>query len=269
MPDKTYFPEPSSPKLPLIVTLHGARREYIRARDALVPLADDDATACAILAPLFPAGIASGEDLIGYAELVTTMKKSGTGEHGSVLRYDLVLRDMVAEVAQRYPGIDTETFFLAGFSAGGQFAHRYLYLHPDRVVAASIGAPGSITMLDETFEWPLGISALKTSFPHVESVDVEKLRTIDLQVYVGDKDISTKNFEAARAFEAVKQPGNAGRDQRPRTEKAEALVENWRKNGLNVQFDMVPGVAHSSVGCQNVANSFFAAQLRKWWGRES
>lgn len=46
---------------------------------------------------------------------------------------------------------------MAGFSGGGQFAHRFLYLQLERLHAVSTGAPGRITMLDENWKWPAGI----------------------------------------------------------------------------------------------------------------
>jgi len=57
------------------------------------------------------------------------------------IRFDQVLLDIVDEVGERF-NLDTDRFCLHGFSGGGQFTHRFLYLHPDRLAAASIGAPG-------------------------------------------------------------------------------------------------------------------------------
>jgi predicted esterase len=262
VPDSNYLPQTSSPRLPLIIAIHGTRREYIRDRDALIPLADNVTTACAILSPLFPAGITSAEDLGSYKDLVARVKKSGPGNYpGSILNYDLVLDDMIKEVAQRYPGINTEAVFLSGYSGGGQFVHRYLYVHPEHIVAASIGAPGGVTLLDEALPWPSGTADLKKPFPHVEKVNMESLRAVVLQVYVGDKDTSTKLFEVAR------QSGNGGNDLRPRTLKAVDLVDNWTANGLKPYFHLVRGVAHSSTECQSTASLFLGEQLQQWWAR--
>ena len=66
---------------------------------------------------------------------------------------------MIREVRQRWgPGIATDTFYLAGYSDVGQFALRFLYLHSERLLAASIGASGSITRLDTSSPWPAGVA---------------------------------------------------------------------------------------------------------------
>ena len=47
-------------------------------------------------------------------------------------------------------------FLLHGFSGGGQFVHRFGYLHADRLAGLSIGAPGRITYLDPDRPWWIG-----------------------------------------------------------------------------------------------------------------
>jgi len=66
------------------------------------------------------------------------------------MRFDLLLLAMLDEVADFWPGIQTEKVYMMGFSRGGQFIHRFLLLHPERLYAVSIGAPGRPTMLDST-----------------------------------------------------------------------------------------------------------------------
>ena len=61
------------------------------------------------------------------------------------IRYDRVLLAMVDEVAQK---LETrfDRFMMFGFSGGGHFVHRFFYLHPGRLLAASIGSPGAVTL---------------------------------------------------------------------------------------------------------------------------
>lgn len=73
------------------------------------------------------------------------------------LRSDIALLDILDEVKIRWPGIGTEKRFLGGFSGGGHFAHLFMYLSPEKLHAVSIGSPGSVTMLDESLNWPAGI----------------------------------------------------------------------------------------------------------------
>jgi pimeloyl-ACP methyl ester carboxylesterase len=82
----------------------------------------------------FPAGIGDPNDLHNYKFI----------DYQGIL-FDLVLLAMFEKVAARWH-IRTDRFALHGFSGGGQFAHRFLLLHPDRLHGVSIGAPGRVTL---------------------------------------------------------------------------------------------------------------------------
>ena len=45
------------------------------------------------------------------------------------IRYDLILLDMIEDMAKRYPGVHTDQFFMFGHSGGGQFVNRFLLAH--------------------------------------------------------------------------------------------------------------------------------------------
>ncbi|KAL7917678.1 hypothetical protein ACQKWADRAFT_324452 [Trichoderma austrokoningii] len=138
-------------KLPLLVFVHGTLRDDSYADKGLISFAES--TPCAIMAPLFPAGLDGPTDLDSYKLL-----------RSPTLRSDLALLDMLNEVAHRWPGIDTTKIFLMGYSGGAQFAHRFLYLYPERLAAVSIGAPGSVTILDHSAFWPAGIADTEELF---------------------------------------------------------------------------------------------------------
>ncbi|KAK9234061.1 hypothetical protein V1525DRAFT_414306 [Lipomyces kononenkoae] len=72
------------------------------------------------------------------------------------MRYDLLLLAILDEVSLRCPAIDTSKVLLTGFSGGGQFVHRFTYLHPERLLAVNVGAPGSVTYLDDNRPWADG-----------------------------------------------------------------------------------------------------------------
>ncbi|KAJ7797519.1 hypothetical protein B0H14DRAFT_54885 [Mycena olivaceomarginata] len=80
--------------------------------------------------PLFPAGIIDPYDVHNYKHILYRG-----------IRFDEVLLGMVAQAGGVWR-VETERFWLHGFSGGGQFAHRFLYLHPQRLHGVSIGAPG-------------------------------------------------------------------------------------------------------------------------------
>jgi predicted peptidase len=113
--DKTY---------PLAVIVHGTERGMLAYRDAFADFAEDNGVI--VLCPLFPANICFPGDLSSYK-----MLRAGD------LHYDAVMLDMIEEMRERYR-IAGDRVMMYGFSGGGHFTHRFLYLHPERLMAASI-----------------------------------------------------------------------------------------------------------------------------------
>jgi len=111
----------------LVVSLHGSTRAMEIYRNGFAEFGRWND--CVILSPLFPVGVLGDGNGDGYKQLV----------EGDI-RYDQVLLDMVASVGQKY-NRRFDTFALFGYSGGGQFSHRFCYLHPEKLWAASIGAP--------------------------------------------------------------------------------------------------------------------------------
>jgi peptide/nickel transport system substrate-binding protein len=108
---------------PLLVALHGSMRE-----DHTAPFLDFvEATGAIMLAPVFPGGLAFPGDL-----------------------------DACKFV--RFEGFDCDhlVFAMFGFSGGAQFAHRFLYLYPERLRAVSLAAPGLVTRFDDRHPWWVG-----------------------------------------------------------------------------------------------------------------
>ncbi|MGL4285993.1 MAG: alpha/beta hydrolase, partial [Phreatobacter sp.] len=98
----------------LLVVVHGTLRDMTPYRDSFIPFAERQRTI--VLAPLFPAGIEHPADVSSYKMIVPCS-----------VRYDLVLLSMIEEMKARYR-IGGDRFGLLGFSGGGHFAHRFLYL---------------------------------------------------------------------------------------------------------------------------------------------
>lgn len=223
--------------LPLVVIVHGTQRTAERYRDAYRDFAEQHR--CVVLAPLFPAGITEPGDLHGFKRI-----------QFHDIRFDRVLLDIVAEVGERYR-IGTERFCLHGFSGGGQFAHRFAYLHPHRLAAVSIGAPGRVTRIDPAVPWLLGTADLRERFGI--DLDLPALREVAVQMVIGAEDTDT--WEIAN-------PGpEEGGDNR--IERITALRENFHANGIDVRFDVIPGVAHRGHAVQPAVQAFFAAVLRR------
>ncbi len=224
-------------RLPLVVLLHGTQRSPERYRDAYRAFAEHHG--CVVLAPLFPAGIVVPGDLHGYKRL-----------EAFGIRYDQLLLQIVDEAGEQYR-VDTERFHLTGFSGGGQFAHRFAYVHPERLASVSIGAPGRVTRINDDVPWWLGTADLAEHFG--SPLDLAALRKVRVQMMVGELDTAT--WEIA-------EPGvEAGGE--TRVERLTTLRDNWAAHGIDVQFDVVPGLAHRGLLMTSTVQGFFADAIAR------
>ena len=224
-----YCPVDVREQLPLrnlLVYIHGEGRgaQYLLNKFRLL------AKECGYLlvCPLFPANILRDGNLAGYKYL-------SEGE----IRYDDILLDIVAEVRGAFD-FEESRFLLGGFSGGGQFVHRFFYLHPEVLKSVSIAAPGSVTLLDDKSDWWVGTQSISEFFG--KRIDVEALRQVNIQMIVGDAD--------ARDDETVFTPDKsywnlAGRN---RVERLKSLYKSFEANDVKATLQIIPGVGHSISG---------------------
>jgi len=231
-------------KVDLLVAVHGTTRtSFLEFRDGFAEFGRWNDVA--VLCPVFPVGVRGDGARSGYKYM----------QEGDI-RYDRVLLDMVAETAAKY-GQDWSRFAVFGYSGGGHFAHRMAILHPDKLWAASIGAPGSVTLLDSTRDWWVGIRDLKARF----GIDFDRaaLAKVPVQMVVGDADLET--------WEITHQPGSAywmeGANDagRTRPERLKALAESFRAAGVDVQLDILPGISHDRMKVLGKVKDFLAGVL--------
>ena len=234
--DKTY---------PLAVIVHGTERGMLAYRDAFADFAE--ANGVIVLCPLFPANICFPGDLSSYK-----MLRAGD------LHYDAVMLDMIEEMRERYR-IAGDRVMMYGFSGGGHFTHRFLYLHPERLLAASIGAPGVVTLLDFDHDFWVGVRDFEAVFG--KPVDLEAMRRVAVQMVIGADDLET--------WEITITPGDAwwkpGADLagETRNDRIRSLKASLEKQGMAVRLDVEPGVAHDDRTLLKHVKDFFAGTLKR------
>lgn len=126
----------------LLVLVHGITRNALE--HVLVFKRWSDRLRVPLVAPLF-----SREAYRRYQTLGGRKRLPPADE-----AFDRVIADACAHLEMRAPRV-----FLFGYSGGGQFAHRYLFRHPQSVERAVIGAAGWYSFPDEALAYPLGIGA--------------------------------------------------------------------------------------------------------------
>ncbi|MAC47416.1 MAG: hydrolase [Oceanospirillum sp.] len=225
--------------LPVCAVIHGSRRTVEGYRDRFADFAEREG--CIILCPLFPVGIPDRDDTSGYKYLY---------EKG--IRYDLILLAMLEEVAERFSA-RRDRFLMHGFSGGGQFAHRFLYLHPHRLQAVSVAAPGIVTLPSDE-RWWMGLSDSKEIFGIYP--DFDTIKSIPIQIMVGEQDLDGSEINLTPASRYWRPDCNkAGRN---RLERATVLASALRDQGCQVQLDVIPGIHHEGFPLIPDATDFLA-----------
>lgn len=217
-------------KVDLLVAVHGTgRTSGIEFRDGFAEfgLYND----CAVLCPIFPVNVMGDGERSGYKYM----------EEGDI-RYDLALLAMVDEVAKKY-NQDWSQFAIFGFSGGGHFSHRFAILHPERLWAASVGAPGSVTLLDPKRDWWVGVRDLEQRFG--KPLDIAALAQVPVHMVVGTADL--ENWEITHRPGSRYYMEGANDAGRTRPERLETLAASFRAAGVNVVLDKLAGVSHTRM----------------------
>lgn len=260
IPPDHYQSDPDR-KLPLLVHVHGTSRDISPIRRELVSFADS--TPCAILAPLFPSNLNGPNDLNSYKDINSVS-----------LRSDLALIAMLDEIAYTWPGIETNKIFLMGFSAGGQFASRFLYLHPERLFAVSVGAPGQITALDYNQNWPAGVADVAAVFDR--KIQEDLIKSVTIQLVIGSEDdvhgsAEFRDWVRKMKTKVGKESLETGHVDisdtsllmKSRVETIRKLHSMWEEHGIESRLDIVDGIGHNSAGVRDCVLAFFRPLIKK------
>jgi alkanesulfonate monooxygenase SsuD/methylene tetrahydromethanopterin reductase-like flavin-dependent oxidoreductase (luciferase family) len=101
--------------------------------------------------------------------------------------------------------------------------------------------------------WPEGIKDVEKKFE--KSIKHENMKEVKVQMVVGEEDNVVHGGDAfwewAGKMKGKSGDGEGGQLARMRVGRLETLrelCEEWRAVGVEVRFDVVPGVAHDSSG---------------------
>jgi poly(3-hydroxybutyrate) depolymerase len=217
---------PPGQELKLLIYVHGTRHDLKPIQDLSQLPTFADHEGCAILAPLFPAGIDGTVDLDSYKRLSS---KS--------LRCDVAFLAILDEVRHIWPGVDTGKAYLLGFSGGGQFAVRRSYLYPKKKnEAVSIGAPDKSQYWNESQNWPIGVMEV-----FGRKVSVAQLSGVKLQLVVCENDNPIHGEEEFWEFvQKMKGTGRKIQDEASEMRGVDidlALMKQWRLGQAREIYD--------------------------------
>lgn len=233
----------------LVVVMHGTGRAFTEYRDAFAEFAKWND--CIVLCPLFPAGPQGDGNRDGFKHL-----------QEANIRYDKILLSMVDEIAVKF-SCDFSKFALFGYSGGGQFVNRFGLLHPERLWALSIGAPGSVTLLDFKQDWWVGVRDFEKRFG--KALNLAALKALPVHMIVGKADMET--WEITHREGGKFHMAGANDAGRTRPERLETLRKSFVEAGVDVTFDLVDNVPHNGLACVSHVQDFFATVLGTMRGK--
>jgi dienelactone hydrolase len=165
-------------------------------------------------------------------------------------RYDLQLKAMIEHARGKLESekIQTEKkILMQGYSASGMFVNRFVFLHPELIKAAAIGAPGGWAIAPtgeyngKTLRFPVGTSDFKEISGR--KFDVKKVRKIPIFMILGGKDTN----DAVPAGDAYdKEDSDLVIDLFGKTpvERWEISKKVYAENKLNAAFKLYPNATH-------------------------
>ncbi|HEX6852727.1 MAG TPA: hypothetical protein VF139_15125 [Candidatus Polarisedimenticolaceae bacterium] len=219
-----YVPASAAPGAPVLVAVHGISRNVLEHTVVFSPLCEEQGAV--LVAPVF-----TPDQHMDYQRL-------GRRHRGH--RVDLLLHRFLAE-AGSLSGADVAQIHLFGFSAGAQFAHRYLMAHPDRVARAAVAAAGWYTFPDHSRKYPYGIRPGRS----LEGVNFnpERFLRVPVEVLIGHNDVGSSNVRRSERLDAQQ---GTNRVERARSWVA-AMRDAATAYGLKplVSLTEVPGIDHS------------------------
>jgi len=197
----------------LLAIIHGLSRGAERYAESFVEFADRHHFV--LLAPLFPPPLRFQD--LGL---------------GSDVRVDLRLLELVDEVAGDLT-VQTAKFDLFGYSGGGQFVHRFLYLRPERLRSVVVGAPGTVTLPNSEERWPIGVRGLARAAG--VRFSLEEVRRPRTMLMVGAEDVMLEDLNQ-RPW--AMQAGST------RLGRARHLHAAWLAAGIEHEYVEIPGAGH-------------------------
>ncbi len=224
-----YRPTGTKPPRATLVSVHGVSRN---SREHLVAwMSYADCFGLQLVAPDF-----SSRSFRGYQRL--DLGRGGESPD-----------QLLAELLDRLPelvGFERRPTCLAGFSAGAQFAHRFLLTHPGAVQSAVLTAAGWWTLPTAGLQFPHGCGPVR-QMPAVRFDPLAWVR-IPLLVTVGDQDTERDPNLRQDPFTDSQQ----GIHRMERAARwARCVEELAREHGCKsqVRFEVLPGAGHDFMEC--------------------
>lgn len=247
-PTTVYYhvPEAVNENTKIVMAFHGAGRNASETRDELIALADKNQII--LIVPEFSSENFPGGDGYNLGNVFVDGDNPSPSTLNDEDQWAFSLVEPLFDYVKLLAVNQSSTYHVFGFSAGGQFAHRFVFFKPnarfDKVVAAS---SGWYTMPNEQVEFPYGIKESPISASALPSIFSKQLT-----VLIGESDNNPNAGGLRRNASADVQGTN-------RLDRANYFFNQSQVISSNIgatyswQFVSLPNVSHELVETANYA----------------
>jgi len=164
-------------------------------------------------------------------------------------RADLRLIELFEKFSE-WLDLSHSTFFLYGFSAGGQFTHRFVLTHPEYIDRAVAGGSGTYMFPDPDVTWGYGMD-LSAHEPIDLTIQLQEAYLVNMSVMVGlndterDSGLATNSLADAQGLNRLERARNFMNNHTD-----EANVNGWP---LVWDYQEVPDAGHTSTPIRPLA----------------
>ncbi len=236
-------PEGLTANAPIVIVMHGVKRNADEYRDNWIDLAEQ--YGFAVYAPEFDK--AHFPKSKGYNLGGLTKDKDRA--------FDAIepLFDGIKERRET----QQKGYYLFGHSAGGQFVHRYAFFGKSKRMNLALAAnSGWYTLPTRAAKYPYGLGGLKRS-----RYDVDVILKAPLTIMLGDQDTDPESYSLRHTPEADAQGLNRY-DRGIYFLKLSNTLAKQRRLKSSWNYNIVPGVAHDNRGMAIAAAAVIDAHAK-------
>lgn len=236
-----HVPDANLSTMPILFVFHGAGRNAVEYRNAWIEEAND--RGFIVITPKFSSSDFPGGD--GYN--LGNVFEDGDNPSLSTLNDEhdwaySVIEPLFDDVKSQL-GNTSETYNIFGFSAGGQFAHRFVMFKPnarvDKIVAS---ASGWYTVPDDDIEFPYGIDNCP-----IENIPASNYFSKNMTIQIGTLD-NNPNASALRRNPTVDVQGTNRYDRAYHMFNTSKNIAESLGETFNWQIVETPGNGHDNLG---------------------
>jgi dienelactone hydrolase len=245
-----YVPTPDASRVPILIVLHGVRRNPGQYLEPWLSFAS--ANGYAVIAPHFSRNDFPGSSAYNQGDLF-----SSDGQLRPRERWAFHVIEDLFDTVRDWIGSNVPRYALYGHSAGAQFIHRMLMLCPESRASIAIAAnAGWYTMPTFDLEYPYGLNGLSLAGEHLR-----RALEARLVLLLGEKDSDPNDPTLRKSDLALEQGAH-------RFERGlgfyQTAVEAASKWGVSLGWkeQRVPGVGHDQEAMAVIASSILVESKR-------